>query len=203
VLQGDPSHAALFAAINVTFVGFTGGDYYALEACGKCKHLQGGFHSFFRGIRFIQVPCCACTLPAKVIVAAAVYAHCCQLSICNCSCMHQPCPAKTATVLPHPAAATPAATHEQDGAPALASWSYPHQGIMKDTDGSLLRQYFGGQANGTLHAAHDMLRLQECTLVGGEQAPLWEAAASLFRSLPLRIYTCACQALPPRLAQHR
>lgn len=180
MLQGDPSHAALFAAINVTFVGFTGGDYYALEACGKCKHLQGGFHSFFRGIRFIQVTCCTCTTPVHVIVAAAVHAQRCQLLIGVRSCMHQPCPAKAATVLSYPAAAAPAATHEQDGAPALASWSYPHQGILKDTDGSLLRQYFGGQANGTLHAAHDMLRLQECTLVGGERAPqLWEAAAKL------------------------
>ena len=68
-VQGHPTHAALLSAINVTFVGFSGGDYQALEACGKCKHLQGGFHTFFSGIRFLQVGLCS----AK---------HCCRDIVC-------------------------------------------------------------------------------------------------------------------------
>jgi hypothetical protein len=37
---GDGKHSALMSVINVTFVDWTGGQFYALEACAKCKTFQ-------------------------------------------------------------------------------------------------------------------------------------------------------------------
>jgi hypothetical protein len=53
-LQDVPKHSALASLINVTFVNYTGGQYYALEACGKCKIYQGGATTFTAGLNFIQ-----------------------------------------------------------------------------------------------------------------------------------------------------
>ncbi len=41
-VQGDSRHNALLSLVDVTLVGYEGGDYYALEACGKCKTFQVG-----------------------------------------------------------------------------------------------------------------------------------------------------------------
>ncbi|KAG2432951.1 hypothetical protein HXX76_008679 [Chlamydomonas incerta] len=78
---GDPKHSALLSITNVTFVDYTGGQFFALEGCGKCKTFQGGATSFMKQLRFVQ---------------------------------------------------------SNGGYPALSSWSYGHQGVYLDTDGSLI-----------------------------------------------------------------
>jgi hypothetical protein len=52
--MGDSRHSALMSLVNVTFVGFTGGQLWALEACGKCKAFQGGATTWTAGLVFIQ-----------------------------------------------------------------------------------------------------------------------------------------------------
>jgi hypothetical protein len=52
--QGHPKHEALLSLVNVTFVNFTGGQLWALEACGKCKSFQGGATTWTAGLRFLQ-----------------------------------------------------------------------------------------------------------------------------------------------------
>lgn len=52
--KGEPKHSALMSVINVTFVNFTGSQYAAFEACGKCKAQQGGGSTFTAGLRFVQ-----------------------------------------------------------------------------------------------------------------------------------------------------
>lgn len=42
------------SVINVTFAGFVGEQYAALEACGKCKVQQGGASTFMAGLSFVQ-----------------------------------------------------------------------------------------------------------------------------------------------------
>ncbi len=80
-VQADPNHSALMSLINVTFVDFTGGQFYALESCGKCKTFQGGATTFTSGLQFVQ----------------------------------------------------------SDGSrPALSFWSWGHQGVFLDTDGTLI-----------------------------------------------------------------
>ena len=51
---GDPHHTANLAIKDVTFHNFTGGQFFALEACGKCKTFQGGATSSMAGIKFVQ-----------------------------------------------------------------------------------------------------------------------------------------------------
>ncbi len=41
-LQGEYRHSAPMSIINATFVNFTGGQFYALETCAKCKVDQVG-----------------------------------------------------------------------------------------------------------------------------------------------------------------
>lgn len=50
---GESRHTALSSLINVTFSGYTGGQFYALEACGKCKTFQGGATTHTAGLRFV------------------------------------------------------------------------------------------------------------------------------------------------------
>lgn len=76
----DPKHSALMSIINVTFQGYEGGQFFALEACGKCKTFQGGATTFVRSARFVQ----------------------------------------------------------SSQFPALSFWSWGHQGVFLDLDGSLL-----------------------------------------------------------------
>ena len=52
--QGDGRHSALLQVSNVTFVNFTGGQFWALEACAKCKTFQGGATTWTAGLRFLQ-----------------------------------------------------------------------------------------------------------------------------------------------------
>ncbi len=72
-------HTALMAVSNVTFVNFTGGQLYALEACGKCASSEGGSTTVTSGLQFVQ-----------------------------------------------------------PGVPAVSLWSWAHQGIYLDADGSLV-----------------------------------------------------------------
>ncbi len=52
--MGEPRHTAPMAIVNVTFVNYTGGQFVALEACGKCKVQQGGATASMAGIKFVQ-----------------------------------------------------------------------------------------------------------------------------------------------------
>ncbi|GAX81123.1 hypothetical protein CEUSTIGMA_g8557.t1 [Chlamydomonas eustigma] len=79
--EGSDRHTALSSMINITFVNYTGGQYLALEACGKCKIYQGGATTHTAGIAFSN--------PTGVPVV-------------------------------------------------LSGWSWGHQGIYNDTDGTLL-----------------------------------------------------------------
>jgi hypothetical protein len=72
-------HTALMAVSNVTFVNFTGGQLYALEACAKCAVNEGGSTTVTSGLQFLQ-----------------------------------------------------------PGVPAVSLWSWAHQGIYLDADGSLV-----------------------------------------------------------------
>ena len=75
---------SMMAIANVTFWGFNGGQFIALEACGKCKQLQGAVQTYVKGIQFKGLG-------------------------------------------------------DAEGAkPAITSWSWAHQGIYQDTDGSLI-----------------------------------------------------------------
>lgn len=51
---GDPKHSALLALTNVTLVNFTGGQFFALEACSKCKTFQGGATTWTAGMKLLQ-----------------------------------------------------------------------------------------------------------------------------------------------------
>ncbi len=51
--------------------------------------------------------------------------------------------------------------------PALATWSWQHQGMYVDTDGSLLQKWFAGTAKGTLSADSAILRTDECRSIYG------------------------------------
>eukprot|EP00798_Chlamydomonas_sp_ICE-L_P018974 gene18974-25550_t len=53
-VQADSKHSALLSIMNVTFVDFAGGQFTCLEACGKCKHFQGGAPTFLGGLSFLQ-----------------------------------------------------------------------------------------------------------------------------------------------------
>ncbi|KAG2448780.1 hypothetical protein HYH02_006132 [Chlamydomonas schloesseri] len=122
---GDPRHSALLSITNVTFVDYTGGQFFALEGCGKCKTFQGGATSFMRQLRFVQ---------------------------------------------------------SGGGYPALSSWSYGHQAVYLDTDGSLINAQnlppeimsalpWRSAAGGTWHSAveSELFDPAECVYVRGEQ----------------------------------
>jgi hypothetical protein len=86
--MGFARHAAHMSVMNVTFVGYTGGQYVALEACGKCKTFQGGATTHTAGLRFIQqgwVAACCYTATARRDTAfehsrfmAAQHSHACR-----------------------------------------------------------------------------------------------------------------------------
>lgn len=38
---GDPRHSALLSLVNNTYVGYVGGQFYALEHCGKVRRRAG------------------------------------------------------------------------------------------------------------------------------------------------------------------
>ncbi|KAK3258451.1 hypothetical protein CYMTET_32501, partial [Cymbomonas tetramitiformis] len=102
---------------GVTFWGWSGGQFFALEACGKCKFRQGGFTTHVAHTRF----------------------------------------------------AGPGSDQ-----PAIATWSWSHQGILLDMDGSLVGDQAcarlggawcgteGGLPGATLVAAHGLLLPEEC-----------------------------------------
>jgi hypothetical protein len=52
--MGFARHSGHMSMLNVTFVGYTGDQFAALEACGKCKTQQGGATAFSAGFKFIQ-----------------------------------------------------------------------------------------------------------------------------------------------------
>ena len=55
LITQTPNHIssrAFLGVSNVTFWNFNGGQFYALEACGKCKKGQGASTTFFEGIKF-------------------------------------------------------------------------------------------------------------------------------------------------------
>lgn len=52
-LVGTWQHHANFAIINVTFVGFLGGQFRCLETCAHCKDFVGGNTAFCQGLRFL------------------------------------------------------------------------------------------------------------------------------------------------------
>jgi hypothetical protein len=58
IMQSPPlgvrRHTALSSLINVTFVDYTSGQFYALESCGKCKTFQGGATTHTAGIKWLQ-----------------------------------------------------------------------------------------------------------------------------------------------------
>ncbi|PNH07097.1 Fibrocystin-L [Tetrabaena socialis] len=122
---GNSKHSALLSLINVTFVDWTGNQFFALEACGKCKTFQGGATTFMAGLSFVQ---------------------------------------SNTTLFPFP---------------ALSSWSYGHQGVFLDTDGTLVNRanlpttiplpWVPGTAGATWHSAVDsqLFDPAECTYVRG------------------------------------
>jgi hypothetical protein len=52
--MGFARHSGHMSMINVTFVGYVGEQFAALEACGKCKAQQGGATAFTAAFKFIQ-----------------------------------------------------------------------------------------------------------------------------------------------------
>ncbi|KXZ47880.1 hypothetical protein GPECTOR_32g493 [Gonium pectorale] len=121
---GNPKHSALMSMVNVTFVDWTGGRFYALEGCGKCKAFQGGATVFTSSLSFVQ---------------------------------------------------------SYGGYPALTLWSWGHQVIFLDTDGSLVNArnvppevwnalpWPVGAPGATWHSAveNELFNPVECTYVRG------------------------------------
>ncbi|KAG1658049.1 hypothetical protein FOA52_004208 [Chlamydomonas sp. UWO 241] len=51
--KGESKHTALSSLLDVTFVGYSGGQFMALEACGKCEFSQGGATTQVGGVRWL------------------------------------------------------------------------------------------------------------------------------------------------------
>ncbi|KXZ47884.1 hypothetical protein GPECTOR_32g497 [Gonium pectorale] len=122
--MGHYKHSALMSMVNVTFVDWTGGRFYALEGCGKCKTFQGGATVFTSSLSFVQ---------------------------------------------------------SYGGYPALSQWSWGHQVVFLDTDGSLVNArnvppeiwnafpWPVGAPGATWHSAveNELFDPVECTYVRG------------------------------------
>ena len=108
----------MLGVTNVTFHGFTGGSYFALEACGKCKDDQGAASTYFQ-----QITMRGAGLDEKY---------------------------------------------------AIAKWTWPHQGVFVDTDGSLLGETCDSSgcssvSDATFVADNGLLRDSECKVVTSVQ----------------------------------
>ncbi|QDZ24800.1 fibrocystin-L [Chloropicon primus] len=104
---------AILAVSNVTFYGFTDSDpqFFALEACGKCKDRQGAASTYFE----------------KISMKGTGMSE----------------------------------------KPAITSWTWAHQGVFVDTDGSLIGQECDNSGcttvpGGSIVASNGLLRDSEC-----------------------------------------
>jgi len=105
-----PDFRSIMSIEGMHFKDWTGGQHIALEACGKCKSKQGGFHTYV----------------ASNSVSPAAWAD---------------------------GAAWPPVAYTAGTATVLAAnWSWQHQGIYLDTDGTLL-----GRQGRTLHASNPVI----------------------------------------------
>ena len=69
---GESRHSGMLALDSVRFVGFDESAWgaVALEACGKCKTNQGGFHTYTSNLTFISEGCAAHWLVAGLLAVA-------------------------------------------------------------------------------------------------------------------------------------